>query len=73
MPVLAMLHPFTQFGWLTWSVHPSTVIGLAALAAAYLWRASRAKPEERVSGTRKLSFFAALFVIFASLNGPLMT
>jgi putative membrane protein len=71
MPVLAMLHPFTQFGWLAWSIHPSTVIGLAALAAIYLWRASRAKPEETVSGARKLSFFAALFVIFGSLNGPL--
>ena len=71
MPVLAMLHPFTQFGWLAWSIHPSTVIGLGELAAIYLWRASRAKPEERVSGAQKLSFFAALFVIFASLNGPL--
>jgi putative membrane protein len=71
MPVLAMLHPFTQFGWLAWSIHPSTVIGLAALAAIYLWRTSRARPEETVSGARQLSFFAALFVIFASLNGPL--
>lgn len=71
MPVLAMLHPFTQLGWLAWSIHPSTVIGLVALAAIYLWRASHANPEPIVSGARKLSFFAALFVIFASLNGPL--
>lgn len=71
MPVLAILHPFTQLGWLAWSIHPSTVIGLAALAAVYLWRARHAPPGETLSGPRKLSFFAALFVIFASLNGPL--
>ena len=71
MPVLAMLHPFTQLGWLAWSIHPSTVIGLAALAGIYLWRARHSPPGERLSGLRKVSFFAALFVIFASLNGPL--
>ena len=71
MPVLAMLHPFTQLGWLAWSIHPSTVIGIAALAALYFWRAGQATPEETVSGARKLSFIAAMFVIFASLNGPL--
>ncbi len=67
----ALLHPFTQFSWLKWSIHPSTVIGLAVLGIVYLWRASQASPDERVSGWRKLSFFSALFVIFASLNGPL--
>ncbi|HYN83290.1 MAG TPA: cytochrome c oxidase assembly protein [Gemmatimonadaceae bacterium] len=71
MPVLAMLHPFTQFGWLEWSIHPSTVAGLAALGGLYLWRASHAPPGERLGGPRKISFFAGLFVIFASLNGPL--
>jgi putative membrane protein len=71
MPVLAMLHPFTQLGWLAWSIHPSTVIGLAALAAIYLWRVRRAPAGETLSGFRKISFLAALFVIFASLNGPL--
>src|SRR6185295_9119618 len=38
MPVFALLHPFTQLGWLAWSIHPSTVVGIAALAAIYLWR-----------------------------------
>lgn len=71
MPVFALLHPFTQLGWLAWSIHPSTVIGITALAAIYLWRGRRAPPGEKLSGARKLSFFAALFVIFASLNGPL--
>jgi putative membrane protein len=71
MMVFALLHPFTQLNWLAWSVHPSTVIGLAALAAIYLWRARYASPENPVSGLRKLSFFASLFVIFGSLNGPI--
>ncbi len=67
----ALLHPFTQFSWLKWSLHPSTVIGLLLLAAIYLIRAETGKPGEQVSGWRKLSFFSALFVIFGSLNGPI--
>jgi len=71
VPVLAILHPFTQLAWLAWSIHPSTVVGLAALAGIYLWRGRHAPPGEKLHGARKVSFFAALFVIFASLNGPL--
>jgi putative membrane protein len=71
MMVLALLHPFGQMSWLKWSIHPSTVIGLAALGAIYLWRARQANDGETVSGARKISFFSALFLIFASLNGPL--
>ena len=71
MMVLALLHPFGQMSWLKWSIHPSTVIGLAALGALYLWRARQGKDGETVSGARKISFFSALFLIFASLNGPL--
>ena len=71
MMVLALLHPFGQMSWLKWSIHPSTVIGLAALGAIYLWRARQAGEGERVTGARKISFFSALFLIFASLNGPL--
>src|SRR5688500_11816826 len=69
--VYALLHPFTQFSWLKWSIHPSTVIGLGVLAAMYLLRAGQARDGETTSGWRKLSFFAGLFVIFASLNGPI--
>ncbi len=69
--VFALLHPFSQFSWLQWSIHPSTVIGLAALGALYLWRAREANDEQPLSGWRKLSFFAALFVIFSALNGPI--
>jgi putative membrane protein len=72
MMVFALLdHPFSQSSWLAWSIHPSTVVGLAALAGLYLWRARQASPEKPVSGARRLSFFSALFVIFASLNGPI--
>ena len=71
MMVFAALHPFTQFTWLEWSVHPSVLIGLLALGALYLWRARAANDELKVSGLRKLSFFFALFVIFAALNGPI--
>jgi len=67
----AILHPFTQFSWLKWSIHPSTVVGLLILAAIYLIRAETGRPGEQVSGWRKLSFFSALFVIFGSLNGPI--
>jgi len=71
MMMFALLHPFTRFSWLEWSIHPSTVVGLILLGALYLWRARQAGPDEKVSGARKLSFFASLFVIFASLNGPI--
>jgi len=71
MMVLALLHPFVQLSWLKWSIHPSTVIGIAALGAIYAWRAREAAPGEEVKGWQKLSFFSALFLMFASLNGPL--
>jgi putative membrane protein len=71
MLVLALLHPFTQFNWLSWSIHPSTVIGLAVLAAIYLWRAKQSGAEQPLSVARKISFFSSLLVIFGSLNGPI--
>ena len=66
-----MLHPFSQFSWLKWSIHPSTVIGLAVLAVLYLWRARQANDENRLTTAKRISFFASLIVVFASLNGPL--
>ena len=41
MAVLALLHPAQQIGWTNWTVHPSTVVGVAALGALYVWRARR--------------------------------
>lgn len=69
--LLLALHPVAQVGWTGWSVHWSTVIGIAALAALYLWRASRATAPGTPTGRQKLLFFSGLFVMFASLNGPL--
>lgn len=66
-----MLHPFTQTGWIAWSIHPSTVVGLVVLGAIYFWRARHAPEGVQLSIWRKLSVISALFVIFASLNGPL--
>jgi putative membrane protein len=72
MMVLALLHPFVQMSWVKWSIHPSTVIGIFALAALYLWRAGHAPPgEQPPDAARKFSFFAGLFLMFACLNGPL--
>ncbi|HXF23020.1 MAG TPA: cytochrome c oxidase assembly protein [Gemmatimonadaceae bacterium] len=69
--LLLALHPVAQVGWTGWSVHWSTVIGIAALAALYLWRAARAPAPGTPTGRQKLTFFAGLVVMFASLNGPL--
>lgn len=71
MVVFAILHPFSNFSWLSWSIHPSTVIGLAVLGVLYLWRARGASEEKPLSGWKKLSFFSALLVVFVSLNGPI--
>jgi putative membrane protein len=72
MTVFALLdHPFSASSWLVWSIHPSTVIGLAVLAGIYLWRSRHSTAEKPLSMLRRISFFSALFVIFASLNGPI--
>ena len=69
--MLLALHPVAQVGWTGWSIHWSTVIGIAALAALYLWRASHAPVPGTPTGLQKLMFFSGLFVMFVSLNGPL--
>ena len=69
--MLLALHPVAQVGWTGWSIHWSTVIGIAALAALYLWRASHAPQSGTPTGLQKLTFFSGLFVMFVSLNGPL--
>ncbi|MBA3340741.1 MAG: cytochrome c oxidase assembly protein [Gemmatimonadaceae bacterium] len=68
---LALLHPSATLDWWAWSIHPSTVLGLAVLAAAYEWRANRRAQNESLGVGRRLSFLAALLVIFVSLNGPI--
>jgi putative membrane protein len=74
MKVLALLHSGIQIGLGQWTIHWSTVIGLATLGALYTWRAHRgATGVEATSSTlgQRISFVAGLVVIFLSLNGPL--
>ena len=74
MTVLALLHGGVAIDWRQWTIHWSTVIGLAAIGALYEWRARAAGSSggEATPGTgRRLSFYGGLLVIFASLNGPL--
>ena len=72
--VLGLLHPIARVGWTDWSIHPSTVVGVATLGALYVWRARRADPrlgEQPPSRPRQAAFFGGLLTIFLSLNGPL--
>jgi putative membrane protein len=79
-----LLHVTERFQWTDWSVHWSTVTGIAALGGLYFWRARQldtqsversgapASGPERVapSTTQRALFVAGLVVLFASLNGP---
>jgi putative membrane protein len=69
MYALALLHSTVDVGPVG-SVHPSTVVGIVALGALYAWRARRADGPGPTMGQRA-SFFAALVVLFFTLNGPL--
>jgi putative membrane protein len=66
---LALLHPVADLSWWRWSIHPSTAVGIAALAVLYLWAARRLRQDPSL--TQKICFFGGLFVMFASLNGPI--
>ncbi len=75
----AVVHPVAQIGWTSWTIHWSTVIGLAALGGAYVWGARHLHARALSAGTeapvlrrgQRLAFFSGLLVIFFSLNGPL--
>ena len=38
---MLLLHPAAELSWTNFTVHASTVIGIAALGALYAWRAHR--------------------------------
>jgi putative membrane protein len=63
----ALLHIGAQLSWTSFTVHWSTVAGLALLGALYAWRA-RAHPEP-IGRKRPAMFFAGLALMFFSLNG----
>jgi putative membrane protein len=69
MHFLALLHPVARIDWIKWTIHPSTVIGLAALGALYVWAGQKLGKTPRLY--QRVCFFAGLVAIFASLNGPL--
>ena len=69
MLVLALLHPVVSLTSWRWSIHPSTVMGIAALGAVYLWAASRLRRQPSLA--QKIYFFSGLLLMFASLNGPI--
>src|SRR4026209_1078295 len=69
MLLLALLHPIVNLSWWRGSVHPSTVIGIAALGVLYVWAASHLR--QRPTTGQKIMFFSGMLVLFASLNGPI--
>jgi putative membrane protein len=69
MLVLALLHPIVDLSWSRWSIHPSTVIGIAALGALYAWGAKHYG--RTPTPGQKIYFLSGLLLMFATLNGPL--
>jgi len=79
-----LLHTGARISLTSFTVHPSTVIGIAALAALYEWRINRrwAMADGRWNGeseagiadrpspiAHRRPFYAALLILFFSLNG----
>lgn len=71
LPYFALLHTSASLSWTSFSVHPSTVIGLLALSALYWWRArvEREKGAPPLGRARPILFGAAVVTMFFSLNG----
>jgi putative membrane protein len=69
-PVALLLHPAARLAVSDFTVHPSTVIGLAGLGALYHWRARQGPADgTSPSSAQRATFFGALVLIFLSLNG----
>jgi putative membrane protein len=68
---LLLLHPTARLAVSEFTVHPSTVVGLAALGALYHWRARQHPSDDSASPTaaQRATFYGALALIFFSLNG----
>jgi len=69
MPVgFALLHVSARLSATSFTVHWSTVIGIAGLAVLYE-RGARLRGISQPSPARRFSYYAALVVMFFSLNG----
>src|SRR3954469_9324977 len=70
--VALLLHPAARLAVTDFTVHPSTVIGIAGLGALYHWRAGTrpaGSGDQSPSPAQRATFFGALALIFFSLNG----
>ena len=79
-PALALLHTAARIEWSSFTVHWSTVVGLASLAAVYKWCAVRGarsvgRPRDASAAHRaprtahRICLYSGLAVIFLALNG----
>jgi putative membrane protein len=67
---LTLLHAGVTLGPASFSVHPSTVIGIIALAALYGWRLRVGRRMGLATGKGQTAVFAvALLTLFMSING----
>ena len=70
LPLAPLLHAGAAISPTGFSVHPSTVIGILALAAIYRWRVIvGAREGQRLGRSKPLLLAVALMVLFLSLNG----
>lgn len=73
MPITLFLHPNVDLSQGGFTLHWSTVIGLAALWLLWFWRVQvhrRRDPAQRPTTLQWASFLAGLVVMFLALNGP---
>jgi putative membrane protein len=74
MAEFALLHSVVALSWASFSIHVSTVIGIAALAALYIWRTKVARGQRRgyeLRAATGTAFAGGLLLLFVCLNGPL--
>ncbi len=69
IPMAALLHVGARVSLTNFSVHPSTVIGIIALAFLYEWAARRFVAPGSAHQPRRLVYHGALVLMFFSLNG----
>ena len=70
IPLSLLLHPAQTLAWDTWTIHPSTVVGLTVLGWLYFRQARSAKGDGPSTGQR-IAFCSGLLLLFLILNGPL--